>query len=46
MKINQKNKNKKKEGFTLYSLPAWVVGIVLLIMFGSRMYEQFIIWFK
>ena len=40
----KKKKNKKKEGFTLYALPAWVIGIVLLIMVGNRIYEQFIKW--
>ena len=38
----KKKKNKKKEGFTLYALPAWVIGIALLIMVGNRIYEHFI----
>ena len=39
-----RSKNKKKEGFTLYSLPACVIGIALLIMVANRIYEQFIKW--
>ena len=37
----KKKKNKKKEGFTLYALPPWVIGIVLLIMVGNSIYYYF-----